>query len=100
VKVMIERPMIRPLLNDRRTYALLLAFSFTLIVYARLQHHTLLGVFASVVWFGCTLWALTHNRREGQPTWRLLVPLDRATYAVCLLIALSVLVDVGLFVRG
>jgi len=92
--------MIRSVARDRRTYALLLAFAFTLIVFARLHYHVLLGMLAYAVELGCIVWALTHNRQENQPNWRLLVPLDRATYAVCALIALSVLLDAGLFVHG
>jgi hypothetical protein len=92
--------MIERITRDRRTYALVLALSFTIIIFARLHHHMLLGTLASVVELGCSLWAFTHNRREGQPNWRLLVPIDRTTYAVCLLIVLSVLLDAGLFLRG
>jgi len=92
--------MIQRITRGRRTYALALALSLTLIVFARLHHHVLLGMLAYAVELGCIVWALTHNRQENQPNWRLLVPLDRATYAVCALIALSVLLDAGLFVHG
>jgi len=59
----------------------------------------LIGVLASAISLGCIVWAFTYNRQENQPNWRLLVPIDRTTYAVCVLIALSVLLDAGQFVH-